>query len=852
SAESLNFQLDNLNIKKSLNNRDNTNDLIDDQIRISYGGYNSSSGNHFDVIENATSRIENRDFFAIEGNYFHQATPLNWDIESMKFNIESYSKEQKITDSTFDIEEDLSPWYDDSHETGRGYFTQTFEPDNENPDYVRTTIYNGNDRSEWDPAFEEGNYALWNQDLIDLNPNNLDIQKGKKYQEQTQSNEDFNNFQTDPSFFKDTETPYGGKYDPVWDLVELFYDDVAEALRVVIFPHESMIGGNPSAAWWYFLDIPYVVDYAQMKISWSIDEDSTFESEDAYEVKARINNKYIDGTQCISKTGDIPFEGSKDALMVYTSNESIGHIFHDSISRTYNITDLIDDLVGINKFDFGIWAKNPSHSGDVDFINAKFDSIEFMFNTSNKYEVASLEFDYKCIDEDKNFENPFIFENDASLFLILQYNYSLVSHLRVMPFSMMTISTSSFSSTPWTHVEYSLSEQFVDILRFNQFTFKIGVIFENAYYDRIYYRVYLDNVNFQINYRHSNTTYSDLKMDIDDLGIWNPVNNNPININTSNWSGGELHNFQFRTDSIKYQNILYLNFIAELNISQTHYNSSGANISYYIKNANSYYGIWNITYNNTLSFNNLIFANSTPFFNFSSYSICYIDLPAFDYLGSKSLNWEVFSAISPNDLNFSSNIEGYNSTLGLFYQNSRILNAFQSGKWILQAKQRNYITNCSLNTTKSYLDIPVYYKNEVLEYNFTILEDSIQGNYSLSLLNSTRSIVENFPQYDSSSSKNVVGTINNLEIYTVGKYYLYFKWNDTAENANKTLRFGSFIKVFNILNATKADIISQDSSVSPGFVANLTVYYRTYLDWGIENASIHVFENSSGLWRLWG
>ncbi|MFW9784114.1 MAG: Ig-like domain-containing protein, partial [Candidatus Heimdallarchaeota archaeon] len=26
----------------------------------------------------------------------------------------------------------------------------------------------------------------------------------------------------------------------------------------------------------------------------------------------------------------------------------------------------------------------------------------------------------------------------------------------------------------------------------------------------------------------------------------------------------------------------------------------------------------------------------------------------------------------------------------------------------------------------------------------------------------------------------------------------------------------------------------------------------TYLDWGIENASIHVFENSSGLWRLWG
>jgi hypothetical protein len=852
NADLFSCQLNSRNIKKSGESKDNNDNLINDQIRVSYGGYTSYSDVKFDVIENASSRIDNRDFLAVEDNYFDQITPSNWSVNSMEFEIEPYSKEQKILDSTFDIDEDISPWYDDSFESGKGYFVQSFEPDNEEPDYVRTTIYNGNDRSEWDPAFREGNYALWNQDLKDLNPDNLDIQKGKIFQKNDQTYENFNNFQTDPSFFKDTKTPYGGEYDPVWDLVELFYDDVAEALQVIIFPHESSVGGNPSAAWWYFLDIPYVVDYAQLKISWSIDDDSTFESKDEYEVKARINNKYIDGSKWISKIGDVPFNGSSDSLMVYTNNQIMGHISHNTISRTYNITDLIDGLVGINKFDFGIWAKNPSHSGDDDIIVAKFESIEFMFNISDKYEVASLEFDYKCIDEDSNFENPFIFDNDASLFLILQYNYSLVNFLRVVPFSMMTISSSSFSSTPWTHVQYSISEELVNIIRWNDLSFKIGVIFEDDYYKRIYYRVYLDNVYLKINYKHPNTTYSNLEMDVDDAGIWDAVDNNTINIDTSSWTGGELHNFQFKTDLLKYQDILYLNFKAELNVSQILFNSSGASVSYNINTANSNYGIWKITYNNTLSYNSLKVANSTPHFNFSFYSISYINLPAFDFLGSQSFNWEVISAISPNFINHSQYIRRYNSTLGPFYQNSRLLNTFQSGNWTLITKQRNYITNCLFNSTKSYLDAPAYFKNEVLEYNFTILEGSIKGNYSVSLLNRTGSIIGNFPQYGISNNENVVGTLNNLEIYNVGQYYLYFKWNDTAENPEKTLRFGSCIKEFYIINATKAGFISQDSLVSPGDVANFTIFFRTYIDWGIENASIHAFENSTGLWRLWG
>ena len=71
---------------------------------------------------------------------------------------------------------------------------------------------------------------------------------------------------------------------------------------------------------------------------------------------------------------------------------------HPVITRTYNITSLIDGLIGVNKFDFGVWAHNPTHGGDRDYIVARFDKIEIMYNTSEKYEIGTLEFDYRAID----------------------------------------------------------------------------------------------------------------------------------------------------------------------------------------------------------------------------------------------------------------------------------------------------------------------------------------------------------------------------------------------------------------------------------------------------------------------
>jgi len=265
-------------------------------------------------------------------------------------------------------------WATEEVQSGQGVLTQV--PLDENP-YAKTNIFNLKKRLN--PAFESGDYAFWTREFDDLNLGNLDVQRGRIYQQKDETLENYNNFQTNPGFLKNTNAPYGGVYDPLYDFIDLFYDESQTSLKIIIDPHVSSLGGNPSAAWWYFGIIPYAVDYAQITISWNIESASTFEAEDEYEIRARINNKYINGVDYISKSGDVPFNGSKDALMVYNNTHIAGHISHSTISRTYNITDLVDGLVGINKFDFGAWARNPSQGGDHDAIVVNFDPVIKLF-----------------------------------------------------------------------------------------------------------------------------------------------------------------------------------------------------------------------------------------------------------------------------------------------------------------------------------------------------------------------------------------------------------------------------------------------------------------------------------------
>lgn len=835
------------------NNDDSTQQSLD-QLKNQYsedvGGYSVSNTANFRTIENASSTIYKRDYLANESRYFNITTPHTWNTSSVKFTIDPYSKKQIIQDPYFDSEYDNGPqyWQREEVESGMGTF---YQYDLENYPYGRTNIYNYKWRLY--PAFYEGDYAFW-KNQFDIPPlEDKNIKKGKIIQEENEIFRDFNNFETDPGFFKDFDLPYGGTYDPVWDIVDLFYYESKLSLSVWIDPYPSIVGGNPSAAWWYYIYIPYEADYAQLKITWNIDEEfSTFEAEDEYEVIARINNKYVDGRYPISESGEeVPFNGSSRALMVYDNPKVPGHINHNTISRTYNITDLIDGLVGINKFDFGAWAKNPSSQGDHDLILANFESIEIMFNTTTKYEVASLSYRYKLIDNDAHGFNPFLLNNKASLFLNLRdMDTNAEELIRVLPFSMTITSSKSFSDTPWIYMNFSISDKYQEILRANKLELKIGIYFEGNWYDEIDYDHYLDNVFFRINYNQS-VTNPQLRIRIDNSSTWDKVNQTVHRIDTSNWGGGEFHSFQFTTFDAAYQDRLYLNLKSDQHLYHFNNLANGAKASYSIRGANSSNGIWNITYDNTIPYFNLLTENYTSYFNISSYSISYIDMPAFDNKGSNSANWEIFSARSPDYTDFTANLFRFNYSVYINEQSALISKAYGIGNWTLLGFQPNYITNCLLNASNEYLGLPQYYSDDIVQYNISIIE-SVEGNYSIALYNDTGYLMSEFPRHYSSTGANILGTIDLAEKYTVGLYYLFIKWNDTASFPGSTLRFGSKIEPFVIFNNTNAQFTKLTANVSSGVIAEFALNYTTYKDWGIPNATISVFENSTGVVNYWG
>ncbi|MHA1273557.1 MAG: Ig-like domain-containing protein [Promethearchaeota archaeon] len=831
-------------------------------------GYSTNYTTSFDILENVQGILNKRDFKAEPSNYFNLSIPNNWTAEELKLYLESFHKNQTIKDSVFEQPADkpgeTTPWFTSVRTSYQGKITPTWQPDIYSPQYTRTDFYsiNPNDNQIF---YGKDDGFSWIQELKNLNPDNLEIAHGRIYQKRNETVY-YNNFATKPDYNYDDNNPYGG-YEGTGDVINLNYNP-AGYLQIEITPGLSQFGGNPSANWWSYIDIPYEVDYAEITLSWEISSLSTFEEDDDYRVIARINNKYIDGEKDFIRGDIVPIKGSDNALLVYNDSSFLRH---GVITRTYNITDLIDRLTGVNKFDFGVWAKNPT-VGDTDIIVANFHSIEIRYNISTKYEVASLEFDYKMIYErdsfnpgdPENLDDPNLIINNASVFLILQ-NYSLIKKIRVLPFNKMVFlksSDTSIGAGDSIHVQYSLSQEYQKILKSNNLLFSLGIYFETNYHEELNLQFILDNVTFTINYKHPSVNYSELETNIDGKGF-NDVNQNPLIGNVSDWghTQNETHHFQFRTNNNTFIDILYLNIKSVFKLNYSVQKMNGAFAKYKIDAANSEYGIWNITYNNTIEYSKLLLANNTPFFNLSDYSISFLNMPAFDNNGSNSNNWEIYSAISPNFNNYSQKLFRFNYTGNKMNQSAKIIHAFEKGNWTILARQPNYIINIRFNASDYYEGIfsntPIFYRGSYMKYNFTLKEDALNkynGNYSIEILNSTLDTIDGYPIFKTSNNRYLTGVIPISLSYKVGKYYIFVKWNDTATFQNSTLRFGSKISTFLIYNATHSGFIKTTSSVQPGIEANFTVYYRTnYSDWGINTSNLLVYYNYSNVgWRLWG
>jgi len=822
------------------------------------GGMTTNTVKKFNTVENTTSLLYNRDFQAINTHRFNVTTPNNWTLDDQKVSLTPYTKIQKVMDPTFS-QPYGKEWESVIQARGTGAITQTFLPNATNPQNVQTSIKALNYSSD-NPAFKSGDYGYYHQKSPILNPSNFLVQQGRLFQPQSQNETYWGN--PNPHFYTDLNAPYGGVNRPN-DEISLIYDNSTHSLVVNMLPGTTVLGGNPSAAWWYSITIPYAVDYAFFRIAWSIDSSSSFNASNLYQVRARINDAYIDGRSA-SHGGMLTYQNDsftsaqlpadKTALAVYN-----GTIFHHGyIMRTYNITKLVNGLVGANKFDFGVWCKSPTHNGVPNPILARFNLANIGYNTSNKYEVARLDFDYTAYNLTSTGTGgpvPYaqLFANKASIGIYVKSALLGGYFIRILPFNSMV--TGSIISVQ-RHVSFSLPQQYIPLLEQNNLNFSFGVLFEKDWYAPVNLQITFDNVYFTINYAlPSVTSPAQIQMQVDSNPFMN-LTSTTILLNTINWSKGQDHYFRFQTTNSTYNSSLYLNIISQYDGHI--FGTNTAYARYTILTANSARGTWLVAYNNTWTYNLLLLKNVTGKFNISSYSISYLNMPAFDKHGSLSKNWQFYAAYNPRFVNYTSSSVRFNYTSNSSLQSGRINQALSSGNWTINAWQSNYITGCILNNTMTYSGLPAIYKGKTLKYNLTLLLNSksdltlsVHGNYSVTL-NNSESKASGFPLYRTTSGQSAVGTIPILATYAAEKYYLEFYWNDTGAVRGTAQRFGSLLTSFNVINATNATFVSTIGTVAPGEIANFTMRYQTNDTKPVIGASITIYDNTTGVPVKWG
>ncbi|NMC04366.1 MAG: hypothetical protein GYA24_04100, partial [Candidatus Lokiarchaeota archaeon] len=826
---------------------------VDDPV-LAGGAYGTSTAARFDVVENVTSMLYKRDFQAVSSNSHNISTPTSWQIDTTNLAIQPYYKVQKIVDPTITAPANVQ-WIPRLSNTGTGTLVQSFQPSPSTPQYVQTYIKNLL-YSPTSPAFKKDDYALWEQKEKVQNTNGNPVIEGALYQKRSQNLENFGSFLTNPNFATDLNAPYGGVNRPD-DEISLVYDATARALVVNMLPATTVLGGNPSAAWWNTITIPYEADYVQMKVSWSIDPASTFEAVDSYQVCARVNNEYIDGRpvssggMMIANDDILPYQGSTTSLITYNNPLILNH---NRITRTYNVTRLVNGLVGVNKIDFGAWCSNPTHAGDPDRIIARFHYIEIAYNTSDKFEVARLEFDYQCISNLTGnvgtVPAAFLAVNRASIFMKLEDSDD-TRLVRLLPFKNMTVYRTGTPGMQWIRVNTSISQKFKDFLARDSFKVSIGVIFEKDYYEPANQVLWLDNVYLQINYAYPTFSTAQLQLSVDG-SPWTPLSSNITTVPTGSWIPGQDHAFRFQSMNPSYGSQTFLNFHSVFVAHQFVLVPNAAIASYAIAAANDPRGTWTITYNNTVTFDPLLILNATMGFNLSVYSISVLNMPAFDGKGSTSTNWRVIAAYNPASGNVSSSAERFNYTANPMLQSVRIGQSLAAGVWTVIATQPNYITGVNFVDATSYLGTPAYYKGTRLNFTFSLWESVAAGNYSIALLNGSGAVLAGFPLRGGTTGQAIPGDVLLSTGYPVGKYYMELRWNDTAAVPGTAMRLGSARSAFYILNATVAGFLSTTPSVQSGTTANFTIYYRTTEALPITGATLAVLENSTGTYKLWG
>lgn len=751
-------------------------------------------------------------------NGYELGVPEYWNATDFSINATTYEKKQLVQDNAFQPDD---AWNYDRSNPIEGDIEVQNEDDAGRVRFRDNRVYS--------KKFYQGEWGNISQ-TVSSAATGAKVHKGEVLQTGGESTPIDDDFPTDPGYTPDESCPYGGEMGS-GDIVDLYHQ--TDYLVCYIDPADlSLQRKNPSIAWTTSINIPFKVEYAELEISWRMNNYG-FEYNDLYQVVARVNDKKIDGRY--AKEGDWLLNATSETIAYYVIDVST----HAEVTRTFDITNLIEGESDSISVDFGIWSTAPTAGDDV--WEVKFDSLRIYANASTRHKIGELKFDFKYEEGGDKISDYGPFTEDY-FNLYLSFNDGSKKMPLLTFREIMLLTDSSIY-----HYVLNISDLYLEEVERETFDFELLYICDvntltNWEFDLKYF---VDNVFINLTYDHPDPAYSKLQLSVNGSAP-DPITSQPQTIVTSGWEGGKMYNLSFSTTNDTFRNSLYVDY--DINISYiVNRTSEDMAIATYEVNPSQNLMLWNVTYNNTDTHNSLVALNQSYSVIISNYTIRLFDLPAFDGEGANSIDWNITNLIKPNGEDYNPSLLKYNRTANKYLQRVLINNPYSPGIWGVQAKQPNYLDELDINAT-------LYYSGEVLQFNASTYNETIFGNYTVNIYNSSNDLVEG-----SRFNPNVLGNLTDLWTVVdngVGVYTIEVFWNDTSF-VEQTTRIGFWNITFEFWRKTQAALLLEPPSLPAGSIASFRVSYNSTepSQFGLTGANVECWENNSGnpgLWEKWG
>ncbi|WP_457558035.1 hypothetical protein [Candidatus Harpocratesius sp.] len=607
---------------------------------------------------------------------------------------------------------------------------------------------------------------------------------------------------------KKLENPFGGESGTATR--QLSYDDVGDQLEAYIHAGSSNFTlGNPSIGWQVNFTDPTAPDFIPkqflLSIAWSI-ENLAYDASDNLSVIVKVDGQYVDGR--FDK--DNNYYPNATSTTIETSVNNSEYLDHDMITRTFDITNLIDTTKVNHTVEFGIWFEGINETTDE--VQVNFGGIAVAAIEEDQYKIGDLEF--KC-----SIDFPAV--RDVRYWYLFSYISDGVDGI----FIPLGLLTDIFGVTIKGSkiLNFNLTTRLRYFLNNDSYLVSLGII--NVGGARTApttdFTVSFDDISLSPFYKTDNFSKAGFQI-FNGTGWQNitrqlihpliPYHNNNLTL-------------QFRTTNSTYANST-LDFTSVISISRVRSNDSEA--TYYVKDVqpNSNPTIyWNVTFNNTNTFEQYINNN---FHNFVAiqYNFTIIDIPAWDNKGNNSEDWYWYSAIDPlgDTPDYASAVRLNGTGNSGIIQNASVMDAtkpmgstenpwYINGTWNLQFTSKNYVEFVGIKQ-QSGDSTRFFAGNQTIISLNRSGSAGIIGNYNITIKNSSGSIITGYPKYYQSS--NNISDTWSVQDFGVGTYQIVGIWNDSSASTGKTTRVGILISTFGVWRCSQASIRINPDSLNSG------------------------------------